>query len=161
MPYGWIKQGKQVGILSQHSPRWNVFGLLSTTNELVSYPKAESLKADFIIECLDDFAQTVVAPTVIVLDNAPIHTSAAFQAQQAEWESKGVYLFFLPKYSPHLNRIERLWKQIKCHWLQATDYLSFAQLQTAVTRILTEFGHTFTLNFKELEVTPNLMFNFE
>ena len=100
-------------------------------------------------------------PTVLVLDNAPIHTSAAFQARPGEGESKGLYRFFLPKYSPHLNRIETLWKLMKCHWLQADDYLSFEQLQKALTQMLTEVGSTFTLHCKQLDLTANLMLNFD
>lgn len=153
VPYGWIKKGKQACILSRHSARVNVFGLLSTRNKLTTYQKAQHLNADFIIECLDDFLLTMPQPTVIVLDNAPLHTSAAFQAKRAEWETKGLYLFFLPKYSPHLNRIERLWKQIKHGWLKAQDYLSLNHLTQALTRILTGFGSTFTLDFNEPDLT--------
>jgi hypothetical protein len=88
----------------------------------------------------------------VVLDNAPLHTSAAFKAKQVEWEQKGLYLFFLPKYSPHLNRIERLWKQIKHGWLKAQDYLSLEHLRQALSNILTGFGTAFTLDFKELDL---------
>lgn len=151
VPYGWIKKGRSACILSQHKGRVNVFGLLSTKGKLTSYQKTESLNSAFIIECLSDFAQNLQLPTVVVLDNAPLHTSAAFRAKQAQWEAQGLYLFFLPKYSPHLNRIERLWKQIKHGWLQAQDYLSLEQLKQALTNILTGFGTAFTLNFNELE----------
>jgi transposase len=152
VPYGWIKKSKQACILSQHSGRINVFGLLSTTGKLTSYHKPESLNSAFLIECLTDFAQSLQRPTVVVLDNAPLHTSAAFRAKQVEWEQKGLYLFFLPKYSPHLNRIERLWKQIKHGWLKAQDYLSLQHLQQALSNILTGFGTAFTLNFNELDL---------
>ncbi len=153
VPYGWIKKGGRACILSQHKGRVNVFGLLSTRGHLTSYQKTESLNSAFIIECLTDFAQNLQLPTVVVLDNAPLHTSAAFRAKQAEWEEKGLYLFFLPKYSPHLNRIERLWKQIKHGWLQAQDYLSLDQLKQALANILTGFGSAFTLHFNELDLT--------
>ena len=152
VPYGWIKKGKQACILSQHSGRINVFGLLSATGKLNSYHKQESLNSAFIIECLTEFAQSLQRPTVVVLDNAPLHTSAAFKAKQVEWEQKGLYLFFLPKYSPHLNRIERLWKQIKHGWLKAQDYLSLEHLRQALSNILTGFGTAFTLDFKELDL---------
>ncbi len=157
VPYGWIKKGKQACILSRHSGRVNVFGLLSTTGKLTTYQKQESLNADFIIECLNDFASTIQLPTVIVLDNAPLHRSTAFQTKQAGWEAKGLYLFFLPKYSPHLNRIERLWKQIKHSWLKAQDYLSLEHLKQALSRILTGFGTDFTLSFNEPDPTQILI----
>lgn len=161
VPYGWIKKGKQACLLAQRSARVNVFGLLSTTNKLTAYQKQESFTSDFIIECLEDFCQNIPQITVIVVDNAPLHTSTAFRSKQAEWESKGLYLFFLPKYSPHLNRIERLWKHIKHHWLKASDYLSLAHLKDALERIITGFSTTFTLKFKELDVAHFPILNFD
>ena len=153
VPYGWIKKGRQACILSRHSGRINVFGLLSTTGKLTTYHKQESLNAQFIIDSITDFAQTLQLPTVLVLDNAPLHTSAAFRAKLQEWETKGLYVFFLPKYSPHLNRIERLWKQIKHGWLKAQDYFSLEHLNQALSQILTGFGTAFTLDFMDLDPT--------
>jgi len=81
--------------------------------------------------------------------------------KRANWETKGLYIFFLPKYSPHLNRIERLWKQIKYHWLKAEDYLSLEALRQALQNIFTGFGTYFTLDFEELQVDENLILNFD
>lgn len=148
VPYGWIKEGEQAGILSQRSTRLNVLGLLSTDNQLISYPRTGSVNAAFVIECLDSFTyQSKEQPNVVVLDNASMHRSEAFQAKLAHWQKQGLYIFFLPRYSPHLNRIERLWKQIKYSWLKAEDYLGFENLKQAVTHILKGFGTTFTMEF--------------
>lgn len=76
-----------------------------------------------------------------------MHRSEEFQTRLAEWQAQGLYIFFLPRYSPHLNRIERLWKQIKYSWLKAEDYLCFDNLKQAVTHIVEEFGTTFVMNF--------------
>ncbi len=160
VPYGWIKKGEDAGILSQRSPRVNVLGLLSTDNDLITYQKSGSLKADFIIECLDNFSLQMSKPTVIVLDNASVHTCQLLEAKREIWEQKGLYLFFLPKYSPHLNRIERLWKQVKYHWLKAADYLSLEALKQALHAIFTGFGTCFILDFKKLDLSQNLILNF-
>lgn len=94
-------------------------------------------------------------PTLLetIAEKKGVYLGAAFRAQQAEWEAKGLYLFFLPKYSPHLNRIERLWKQIKHGWLKAQDYLSLDHLKQTLSNILTGFGTAFTLNFNELDLS--------
>ncbi|QHT65298.1 hypothetical protein GXP67_00720 [Rhodocytophaga rosea] len=63
VPYGWIKKGKHAPILSQRSARVNVFGLLSTDNELLTYQKSGSLNATFIIECVDAFSTSITKPT--------------------------------------------------------------------------------------------------
>jgi transposase len=161
VPYGWIKQGENACMLSQRSPRINVFGLLGTDNHLLCYQKSGSLNADFISQCLDAFCLSISQPTVIVLDNASWHTCQVLEAKRGEWEKKGLYIFFLPKYSPHLNRIERLWKQVKYHWLKAEDYLSLEALRQALHTIFIGFGTYFTLDFKELEVDQKLILNFE
>ena len=36
--------------------------------------------------------------TVVVQDNGSLHTSQQVQAKWSQWQDKGLYLFFLPKY---------------------------------------------------------------
>lgn len=57
--------------------------------------------------------------TVLGLDHAPIHRAKAVREKQAQWKRRGLrpFFLFLPPYSPHLNRIELLWKQVKSRWL--------------------------------------------
>lgn len=161
IPYGWIKKGKHAPILSQRGARVNVFGLLGTDNKLLTYQRSGSLNADFIIQCVDSFSASITKPTIIVLDNASLHTCGLWEAKKEEWEQKGLYIFFLPKYSPHLNRIERFWKQVKYHWLKAEDYLSADALKQALYAIFSGFGTCFTLDFKELVVDEKLILNFD
>lgn len=54
---------------------------------------------------------------VIVQDNSPIHTSRAVQAKWPEWQAKGLFFFFLPKYCSEMNPIEMEWHQLKTHEL--------------------------------------------
>jgi len=50
----------------------------------------------------------------------------------AQWEEKGLFLFFLPTYSPHLNPIEILWRFIKYKWLNKKEYNSWNSLKKAI-----------------------------
>lgn len=159
VPYGWIKKGEHACILSQRSPRVNVFALLGTDHHLLCYQKNGTLNAAFIIQCLDAFCLSISKPTVIVLDNASLHTCQIVETKRQEWERQGLYIFFLPKYSPHLNRIERFWKQVKYHWLKGQDYLSLEALRQALHTIFTGFGTFFTLDFKELDFDKNIILN--
>jgi len=55
-------------------------------------------------------------PVVIVPDNGPIHTGTAARAApatRAHWPSVG----WLPKYTPELNDIETVWRDLKAHHL--------------------------------------------
>ena len=76
-------------------------------------------------------------PAILVLDNGPCHRSRLVKAKRAEWRQRGLRLFFLPPYCPHLNRIETLWRLVKHHWLPVSAYASFAMLRDTVTALLT------------------------
>lgn len=67
-----------------------------------------SINADLLIGFIDDFAQNIITKTVIVFDNAPFHKSNIIEDKRLEWEKKGLFIWFLPTYSPHLNKIETL-----------------------------------------------------
>jgi transposase len=51
------------------------------------------------------------------------------------WQKRGLYIFFLPAYSPQLNIAERLWKEIKEDWIKPSDYIDAENLFYAVDRI--------------------------
>ena len=52
---------------------------------------------------------------MVVLDNAGIHTSKVVKAARPGLAKLGIYLYYLPPYSPELNRIEPVFKQVKHH----------------------------------------------
>ena len=150
LPYGWQAKGQYIRMLPRKRKTLSVFGLLGTDNHLVSYPTEQNTNADFIIQCLDDFVKKIKKPTVIILDNAPIHKAKKVRQKRMEWEDKGLFLFFLPKYCPHLNRIETLWRKIKYEWLHYKNYKSWRTLCKAVKKILASFGSgQFNINFSE------------
>ena len=62
---------------------------------------------------------------MLVLDNANIHHRAPFQARLQHWEDLDGPLFYLPTYSPHLNKIETRWRKINYEWLRPEAYLNF------------------------------------
>ena len=68
-----------------------------------------------VIACIDAFFSTVHKPTVIVTDQASLHTSDAIVDKQEEWKQRNITLFELPSYSPKLNLIEILWRFINYH----------------------------------------------
>jgi transposase len=85
---------------------------------------------------------------VIVLDNAPWHRSKLVEDKMAQWQAKGVYLFFLPPYCPHLNLIETLWRKIKHEWLRPQDFENKEALHMRINHILEKYGGSeFSINF--------------
>jgi putative transposase len=71
-------------------------------------------------------------PRVVVLDNAGIHTSKVVKAARPGLAKVSIYLYYLPAYSPELNRIEPVFKQVKHHDIPVRSYTSKADLRAAV-----------------------------
>ncbi len=69
---------------------------------------------------------------MVVLDNAGIHTSRAVKAARAGLARQRIYLYYVPAYSPELNRIEAVFKQVKHHEMPVRSYTSKAELRQAV-----------------------------
>ena len=98
---------------------------------------------------MDEFVKTITMKTVLVLDNASIHHSEKFNAKLCEWIQKGLRIFHLPAYSPHLNLIETLWRKIKYDWLKPSDYASWEHLKTTINNILASVGDFYKIKFDE------------
>jgi hypothetical protein len=147
VPYAWQLRGETLEIPSAHSPRLNVLGFLNLNGPFESYVFEGPIDSAVLIGCFDDYCQRMKRPALIVLDNAPIQTSAAFEAQIKDWEEQGLYLLFLPPYCPELNLIEILWRKIKYEWLPVSAYQSFKELSEALDEVLRGVGSKYLLNF--------------
>lgn len=150
VPYAWQPHGEYLKIIPRRGKTLNAFGFMSRDNRLEIFTKQGSIDAQFVVECVDAFAAKLLQPTVVVFDNARIHTCEKVKAKLQEWEEQGLYLFHLPKYSPHLNLIETLWRKIKHEWLEVASYESWEALTDALDGIFNGFGTTYTIDFKEL-----------
>jgi transposase len=148
IPYGWQEKGKQIGLVPRDSKRLNVLGFLNLDNRIYAYPTEDTINGDFVCKAIDDLSEKMDKTTVIVLDNAPIHRCQKFYDNIEKWQEKGVFIFFLPKYSPHLNIIEILWKKIKYEWLKPQHFTSYKRMKKEVKRILTQLANEFIIKFK-------------
>jgi transposase len=75
--------------------------------------------------------------TVVVIDNASFHWDRIVRAALAPLRAQGVYLYYLPAYSPELNDIERLFRTIKHYELPERTYATFDALEAAVRAAFT------------------------
>lgn len=147
IPYGWIKIGDNIELPSSKSKNLSVLGFINRANDLHSYTCQGSVDTDTVIACFDDFAGRLKNKTVVIIDNAPTHTSKRFKAKAEEWAAKGLYTRNLPTYSPELNIIEILWRFIKYEWLSIDAYQSYNKLVDEVEMILKNVGGKFVINF--------------
>lgn len=149
VPYGWQPKGEYIQITPSKTKGTQIFGLMSLDNNLETYACQGSMNSQAVIAFLDDFKTRINGRTVVVLDNAPIHHSKKFEAKIEEWKTEDLYIFFLPRYSPHLNPIEILWRMIKYQWLPYECIESQEELNQRLDEILILFGTEYTIDFKE------------
>jgi DDE superfamily endonuclease len=147
MPYAWQPVHEHILLVPTKSKRINVLGFFKRDNTLQPYIIEGTVDSERVIACFDDFCTALTKKTVVVLDNASIHTSEQFQAKILQWRKQGLLLKFLPKYSPELNRIEILWKHIKYYWLPFSAYLGLEYLKEALTHILINVGKEYHISF--------------
>lgn len=107
----------------------------------------ETIDAEIVIACFDYLSQIITKLTLVVIDGAPTHKSAAFQARLEEWEARGLYVYLLPAYSPELNLIEILWRMIKYDCLPLNAYDSFKDLMRSLIAVLKGVGSKYQINF--------------
>lgn len=146
--YGWSVIGQSRTVEPQaHRERVNVLGALRHDGELIWSAQQRPTSRDDVIKFFDRIAaQQHEVPRIVLLDNAAIHKGDAMEKKRRAWAKQGFHLYYLPPYSPELNRIEILWKQAKYFWRSFTG-LKGADLLDEVQSIMDGFGSRFTINF--------------
>ena len=118
-------QGRRVNALASYEP-------FAPIPRLDAVPFERTLTSDDLLSYLQDRLPVASVPRVVVLDNAGIHTSKVLKAARPGLAKQGIYLYYLPAYSPQLNRIEAVFKQVKYHEMPVRSYTSKAELRKAV-----------------------------
>jgi putative transposase len=77
---------------------------------------------------------------MVVLDNAAFHTAGVVREREEEWEARGLTLYGLAAYCPHLNLIEGVWRRLKGFLMPRRFYDSVAELKRAVQHALHRLG---------------------
>jgi putative transposase len=79
-------------------------------------------------------------PRVVVLDNAGIHTSKVIRQARQRLAASGIYLYFLPPYSPELNQLEPVFRQVKHQEIPQRSFTTRAELREAVVLGFNNYG---------------------
>ena len=152
IPYGWQFRDEDVFMPAAQGGGINCFALLSRNNECHFRTLRESITAEFIFEEFEQLSMRLTNLTVVVLDNAPVHTAKLIKGRREVWEQRGLYLFYLPRYSPHLNIVEILWRKLKYEWLSAKDYETDEGLYYRVWQVLGAIGNSLRINFSSFNL---------
>lgn len=142
----WTKVCTQHLIPAIRGQRLNVLAALMSTGQLESTQFTGSMTSDTLIEFLCEIADKYTTPVTLIIDNASVHRSKKVNEQMVLLEKKGLRLYFLPPYSPELNRIEKLWQQMKYVWM-GVKCRTLEVLNQDVSDILDNFGVNFKLAF--------------
>lgn len=139
----WVRRGerKRMPYENPEGRRINALAALSwqqTNHALYWVSKPGSYTADHLVRFLHAVPVAAV-PTVVVLDNAGIHRSHVVRAARPALRARGVHLYYLPPYSPHLNAIEPVFRVIKHHEMPERRYTSLTTLRDAVTAAFTSY----------------------
>ncbi|MFN4144628.1 MAG: transposase [Runella sp.] len=139
--------GEKMAIYTEKGYKINIFGLISRTNQCHWVSTQQNIDSQFVVNHLDNLSLKIKKHTVVVLDNASILQSKLLNQYRSIWENRGLFIFFLPTYSPHLNIAETVWRKIKTEWIVPQDYLGKDNLFYAVNRCMANIGTYLKINF--------------
>ena len=147
IPYAWQPTGKNIEVPASKSTRLNVLGFMNKQNDLTPFVVQGSVNTAIAVACFNEFSRNLTKKTFVILDNSPVHKSKEFIGNLRRWSTCGLFVRFLPPYSPELNLIEILWRKIKYEWMPFSAYLSFEKLKTNLDQILRDFGSKYEIKF--------------
>jgi transposase len=114
VPYGWQPVGHRDEVtVANEGGNVQVLGILEESGHAHGYLHVGRVYGTTVAEVLDHYSLRITRPTVLILDNASVHTAGVVVDQMEVWNSRGLFFYFLPPHCSELNDIERFWKKIK------------------------------------------------
>jgi transposase len=126
-------QGRRVNALAAYAP-------YGPAPWLDAVPFERTLTSDDLIAYLKGRLPVAPVPRVVVLDNASLHISKVTKAARPGLAKLGIYLYYLPAYSPELNEIEPVFKQVKHHEIPTRSHTCKAELRGSVEQGFDTYG---------------------
>ena len=132
---------------SERAKRLNILGMIDRGNRFEGFCTSDSINAQKVVDFLEQYCFRVNKKTFIVLDNASVHRNAKIRQMRLIWEKRGLFLFYIPPYCPHLNIVETLWKVTEGKWLRSQDYTCADTLFYVTNRALAAIGADLKINY--------------
>jgi len=152
LPYAWQPIGKRIEVESRgnQGKRQNVLGFLRWDGaDFYAAAFEGNIDSHLVGGCFRAFAaeKKGAKPKLIILDNAPAHRGEEFAEELEELEQMGIFVLFLPSYSPELNLIELLWRKIKYEWLPLDIYGNYQTMCDGLFEVLKGIGSKYRITF--------------
>jgi transposase len=142
----WTPKKERHLIEAKRGKRLNVLAAMLSTGGLFSAKLWQTTNSDAFVGFIGLLKEHVGKKLTIILDNASIHKAKANAHIIKYLGTQGVTFYFLPPYSPELNRIEKLWHLMKHTWM-AVKCRNSENLEKDVTDILDNFGSKYKFSF--------------
>jgi transposase len=142
----WTLKGARHLIEAVRGARLNVMGAILSTGEIFQIKYWEKTTAKIFGAFIVGLRNFVKKPITIILDNASIHKSKSTKILTEFLKTEDINLYFLPPYSPELNRIERFWLAMKQTWMQP-KCRNNQELEEDVDEIFNNFGTKYKFSF--------------
>jgi transposase len=142
----WTLRGHRHIIDAPRGKQLNVMAALLSRGHVFNAKVWCTYNGELFTAFLALLRQHVGRPLTVILDNARIHTAKAIQPYLELLKTQGVTLYFLPPYSPELNRMEKLWHLMKHSWL-SLKRRDIEALEKDVGHILDNFGVDYKMSF--------------
>jgi len=145
VPYGWQPIGQRTEVPVGAQGAVQVLGITEEHGATYGYLHRGTVRGKTVAEVLDDYSRRITKPTVLILDNASVHTCNLVSDRMTVWNEQGLYFYFLPTYSPELNDIERLWDKLKHQALPLAAWTCFTHLVNTLEDKFHSLGHAIPL----------------
>jgi len=142
----WTPKAERHLIPAIRGKRLNVLAAMLSTGELFSSTFWQSTTSEIFTGFISLLKDHVGKKLTVIIDNASIHSAKAMKPIMELLTKQGVTLYFLPPYSPELNRIEKLWHLMKYTWMSVKCRDS-KPLEADVCDILDNFGSKYNFSF--------------
>jgi hypothetical protein len=87
VPYGWQFKNEEVYIAVEKGHKINIWGLISRDNRNHWEATQHNIDAKFVFEQLEDLSLKIKKITVIIFDNASIHSAKLIENQLPIWQN--------------------------------------------------------------------------
>ena len=153
--YSWTLPGQRKRV-EYESPQGRRVNAMAAYRAYGGPPRLEVFTAERTWDSYDLLAflgalPWAKVPRVVVLGNASLHISKIIRGARRRPAAAGIYLYFLPPYSPELNQAEPVFRQVKHQEIPQRSFTTRRELREAVALGFSNYGRT--LRSKRLKET--------
>ncbi len=99
-----------------------------------------SVRGEVVRAYLERVVEGLTKRLRLFWDHAPFHRGQEVRERREGWRRQGLEIGYLPRYSPHLNPMETIWRRVKGFLLPRRYYRNLEELEHAVRLALKALG---------------------